>query len=251
MRIYNAIQNVKVIKEFYDKIKQPIYVLISYYYLNGQAVKLTQTYKNMIESLYLDSGAYSAAKSGVVITTDQYGYFLKNHGHHFDQYFNLDDQFDNPYHNWENQVVLENQLPPGAKKPIPVVHDKDAYKEFESYVDLGYDYIAFGSNTYKIKPVLDKVKENHPKIKIHLFGTTSRSLLMKYKPDSADSAGFIHNALFGSVYYLAPNGKEYNIYLGAKNRDPNSKKGGKAVHINNFPYKVDLNILYGASFNTD
>jgi len=38
-----------------------------------------------------------------------------------------------------NQLYLEEQLPKGSKRPIPVIHDKiDPLKEFKEYVDSTY-----------------------------------------------------------------------------------------------------------------
>ena len=109
-------------------------------------IRLTEEYRSMINELYLDSGAFSVAGGRSKITVTEYSKYLKLFGDRFDQYFNLDDQFDNPDHNQHNQQYLEENLPEGTKKPIPVVHDNnDPFAEFSYYVDLGHNYIAIGS----------------------------------------------------------------------------------------------------------
>ena len=45
------------------------------------------------------------------------------YGHLFDAVFNFDDKFDDPEHNWGNQVSLEKGLAGTGITPIPVCHD--------------------------------------------------------------------------------------------------------------------------------
>ena len=59
MKIFAAIVDAETVRMFYDKTGIKLIYLISYHYLKGQAYKLTNEYRNMIKSLYLDSGAYS------------------------------------------------------------------------------------------------------------------------------------------------------------------------------------------------
>jgi len=59
MILYNAIDSVEIVKHFYDLTQRKLNVLISYVYLKGNAIKVTSTYRDMIDNLCLDSGAYS------------------------------------------------------------------------------------------------------------------------------------------------------------------------------------------------
>ena len=61
----------------------------------------------MINELYLDSGAFSVAGGRSKISVTEYCKYLKLYGDQFDQYFNLDDRFDDPAHNQSNQVYLD------------------------------------------------------------------------------------------------------------------------------------------------
>ena len=65
MKIFPAIQNAKIVRDFFEKTGVKLNVLISYQYLNGQANKLVKDYRDMINLLYLDSGAYTANKGKV------------------------------------------------------------------------------------------------------------------------------------------------------------------------------------------
>ena len=62
MKIVNAIENANIIPLLYEKTKTKINVLMSYHLLKGNAYKLTKVYRDMIDSLYLDSAAYSVSK---------------------------------------------------------------------------------------------------------------------------------------------------------------------------------------------
>ena len=148
MKIFIAIDDAETVRMFYEKTGIKLNYLISYYYLEGQAYKLTEKYRHMIDELFLDSGAYSVAMGKSKITITEYLQFLKLYGDRFDEYFNLDDDFYDPAHNQWNQHYLEENLPPGAKKPIPVVHDNtDPFGEFEIYAQMGHTFIAIGSTT--------------------------------------------------------------------------------------------------------
>ena len=119
MKLFAAINEVEVIRKFYEKTEIKLNYLISYFYLDGQAYRITDVYRDMINKLYLDSGAFSVAGGRSKITVTEYSKYLKLYGDRFDQYFNLDDRFDDPDHNQYNQQYLEEHLPPDVKKPIP------------------------------------------------------------------------------------------------------------------------------------
>ena len=55
MKLYAAIAFADTVRMFYEKTGLKINYLISYAYLKGQAYKLFHEYKNMYESLILDS----------------------------------------------------------------------------------------------------------------------------------------------------------------------------------------------------
>lgn len=220
MKIFVAVVDAETVKAFYDKTHRKLNVLVSYFYLKGNAHKLTKTYRNMIKDLYLDSGAYSVFTKRSKISLSEYARYLKRYSHHYTATFNLDDKFDNPEHNKRNLRYLQTFVGERNRWPIPVVHDpEDPFGEFEDYVNQGYDYVAIGSTSKKTEEVLDKAKSKYPKVKIHLFGSMDRNILHKYRPYSADSATWGHAAGFGSIYYWdSDENKEYKIYMGGRDR---------------------------------
>ena len=234
MKIFASIVTADTVKDFYSITKVKLNYLISYAYLKGQANMLTNEYRSMIDSLYLDSGAYSAATGRANITVSEYQTYLKLYGSLFDQYFNLDDDFDNPSHNQWNQDFIAKGLPRGAKKPIPVVHDNDSpFAEFSLYVDLGYDYIAIGSTTKIPTPVFEKILKRYPKVKIHIFGRLDLDELKQYKPYSADAATWAHAAMNGNLlFWDAEDEKVERISVGGRD-----KSGGSPVHFKSYKKK--------------
>jgi hypothetical protein len=237
MKIFNSIGDAKIIPLFYEKTKQKLNVLVSYPYLNGSAHKLAVEYRNMIDSLFLDSGAFSEGNKRFIPSVAEYGHFIARYGNRFDAFFNLDDEFDNPDHNFENQVFLEKQVGSESRKPIPVIHDvEDPYGEFKTYVKQGHDFIAIGSNKKVPDEVMKKIGKKYPNVKLHLFGKLSRKTMFKFKPFSADASTWAKSGALGSVHYWdAKDGKEWRINLEAK-----EKTAGKNINFDDFPHKKEF-----------
>ncbi|MFA5617791.1 MAG: hypothetical protein WDK95_13190, partial [Syntrophorhabdaceae bacterium] len=221
-----------MIPKFFDKTGILLNILIAYVYLKGNSFKLTDTYRRMINLLYLDSGAYSVYKGASNIGSYGYRRYLTRYGDKFDSCFNLDDRFDNPDHNFVNQIYLEDNP---STVPVPVVHDNiDPFREFEIYVAQGHTFVAIGSaGSSALKDrLLTQAKEKYPDVKIHLFGDLDRKLLEKHRPYSADSASWAHQAgMGGGIYYWRPSeNKSYRYNIGARE----SVKGSQHIKLSPF-----------------
>jgi len=234
MKIFAALDDAETVRKFYDKTGIKLNYLISYFYLDGQAYRLTDEYSGMINELYLDSGAYSVATGRSKISVTEYLKYLKLFGDRFHQYFNLDDRFDNPEHNQHNQKYLEDNLPQTAKKPIPVVHDNtDPFGEFSIYVNLGHDFIAIGSTINIPDETMTRIKNTFPGVKIHLFGKIALRELETGYYYSADSTTWSDAAGFGDILYWDPDEKEFHkIYMGSTDR-----RDGESDHYRRFAKK--------------
>lgn len=208
MEMVQAITTADTVPMFYDKTGIKLNIMISYAYQQGNISDLVKRYRSMIKLLYLDSGAYSAFTGKTIIDIDEYGIFLKKFGHYFDYVFSLDDSLDDWQHNNDNQMHLESILKDKPFKPIPVVHDPDdPFSEFFMYVNEGHTYIALGSMGARKKiplDVLGKIRKEHPDIRVHMFGNMNMDMLKKYRPYSADSAGWAHQGGYGAIYYWIP-----------------------------------------------
>ena len=243
MYIFCAITDADMVPKFFDKTGISLNILIAYPYLKGQSFKLTDTYRRMINRLYLDSGAYSVfmGKS----TIDVYGYFhyLNSYGRKYNGCFNLDDRFDDPDHNLLHQLYLERGLLNTDTLPIPVVHDNiNPFEELEMYAGMGHSYIAIGSSgSAAMKDqLLTQAKEKYPDIKIHLFGDLDRNILKKHRPFSADSASWAHQAGVGAInYWRSSENKGYSYNTGEKDSAksiPHIKRSPFWQEIRSFVY---------------
>ncbi len=246
MKVFAALDDAETVRMFYDKTGEKLNYLISYYYLDGQAYRLTQEYRNMINELYLDSGAYSVATGRSKISITEYLKYLKLYGNQFTQYFNLDDRFEDAEHNKQNQKYLEDNLPEDAKNPIPVVHDnEDPLSEFSEYADLGHDYIAIGSTINIPLETMNRIKERYPDVRIHIFGKTALKDLVPVKPYSADSTTWSEAAKFGEILYWDPDEKKFHkIYMGSTER-----RDTESDHYKNFSKKDKVAAFLKDTFN--
>jgi hypothetical protein len=249
MNLFQAVASIKAVPLFYRKTGRKLHVLVSYAYQEGNLSKLTKTYKSAIHDLYLDSGAYTVFTGRKKISLKEYLIFLRKYGDLFTERFSLDDRFDNAYHNLLNQQDLEEALKDKAWKPIPVIHDfVDPYGEFEMYVDYGYAYIALGSMGARKKiplKILEKIRTNYPDIKIHMFGSLNLDMLKTYRPYSADSAGWMHQAgKGGSIsYWRASENEGYTYNMGGVDSEASAKK-----HIKKSPFYPEIEQFWAECF---
>jgi len=255
MIIYQAIDSADVIKHFYEVTGKRIKlnVLISYIYLAGNAVKVTKTYRDMIDNLCLDSGAYSVFTKKVNISVTEYLAYIKRYGDLFTTVFTLDDKFDDPEHNLRNQNFLERGLEGKNWKPVPCIHDAgDPMGEIQTYIDQGHNYIALGSLGIREKisaKVMEDVKEKFPDVRFHLFGSLNRETLFRYRPFSADASSWAAEAGKSCIYYWDElDQKEYSIDLESRIKK-DKKSSGKNVFYSTFHHREELNTFLLNTFN--
>jgi hypothetical protein len=249
MKLFQVVAHANTIPLFYGKTERKLNILISYAYQEGNLSKLTKTYRPMIDDLFLDSGAYSVFTGTKKISKKEYILILRKYGDLFTERFSLDDKFDDSYHNLLNQLDLEEALKDKKWKPIPVIHDfDDPYGEFEMYVDYGHTYVALGSMGAKKKIPLDilgKIRTNYPDIKIHMFGTLNLEMLKAYRPYSADSAGWAHEAgRGGSIsYWRASENEGYTYNMGGVESGASEKN-----HIKKSPFYEEIEQFWTERF---
>ena len=244
MKIFNVITDAEIIPMFYETTKIKLNVMVSYPYCKGNVYKLAVEYRDMIDELYLDSGAFPAQKGKVTITVSEYRRFIRRYGHYFNAVFTLDDNFTNPDHNFNYQAYLEEALADSDKRPVPVIHDeKNPFEEFETYVEQGHDYIAIGSNKKLSDKVFEKIREKFPGVNIHMFGNLNRKMLFGHNPYSADASTWANQAGMGSIYYWDPNdSRDYLINLGGRE---------KKDDFNSFKHKAELESFLSEKFGYD
>jgi hypothetical protein len=154
-------------------------------------------------SVFLDSGAFSASRKGEPIKVDDYIQFIKENEESFDIYANLDVIGDWKA-TWANQIKMEK----AGLSPLPVHHLEDP-DECLNWC-LEYDYFALGGVAGGLgkqdrERFFDKcwgkiVDENgYPKSKVHGFGVASPELIKKYPWYSIDTSSWVAYGRYGIV----------------------------------------------------
>lgn len=242
VNIFHVINNANIIPYYHRITGKKINALCAYNYLPGNTLKLTTKYRQCINGLLLDSGAYSTTTGKANVNVSEYRRFVHQFGGWFDGCINFDNDFSCPENNFCNQVYLEEDLP---KKLIPVIHDyKDPIGEFRMYADAEYDYIAIGSN-YKLKDTIyEKIEQEYPHVKVHILGKIDRKLLKKHRPYSCDSASYALAAGYGNIFYWdSKNKQEHRIYL-----EERENKNKKIKKYSTFDLKEELDTFLYDTF---
>jgi len=156
--------------------------------------------------LFLDSGAFSAKTQGVVIDIKEYIAFIKENIDVIGVYANLD-VIGDAKASYINQKIMERE----GLHPIPVYHSGEDEKWLTKYLDAGYEYIALGGmvkgSASALKSWLDHIWDNYlidsvtrlPKVKVHGFGLTSLSLMLRYPWYSVDSTSWVMTSRMGGI----------------------------------------------------
>lgn len=211
--------------------------LWTYYWLIKDKGKMAGT--NKVE-LFLDSGAYSAWSQNQPINIDDYIEFIKENIEVIDVYANLD-VIGSAEGTWENQRIMED----AGLSPLPTYHYGEDEKWLLRYLNKGYDYLALGGmvpiNTRDLIPWLNGLFSKYlcdpkgmPKVKVHGFGLTSLSLMLRYPWWSVDSTSWVVTGRLGSIYIPRRRKGEW-IYnenswkIAVSNRSPNKKEAGQHI----------------------
>ena len=159
-----------------------VYILRSFY---GSKKTDCPLYCN---GVFLDSGAFSALRSGVDIDLNVYIDFLKEHSSAFDVYANLD-----VIGNAKATLINQKKMDAVGLTPIPTFHYGENFKYLELYIK-NYPYIALGGMVpLQRGPALSTwldvcwKKIGKAKIKVHGFGLTDLELMQSYPWYSVDS----------------------------------------------------------------
>ncbi|KKP77707.1 MAG: BcepGomrgp31 [candidate division WS6 bacterium GW2011_GWF1_35_23] len=222
--------------------------LHSYFHLSETKGQLM---KEQID-LFLDSGAFSAFTQGIQIDIEEYIQFIKEHKDYLQVYANLD-VIGDPVGTWRNQKIMEES----GLNPLPCFHYGEDKKWLRRYLDKGHDYIAFGGmvpiSTNNLRIWLDDLFANYisdkngfPIIKVHGFGLTSLSLMLRYPWYSVDSTSWVMTGRMGSIYVPKyKNGTwvydENSWKICVSTKSPSKNEAGK--HIDTFTPKIKEIIL--------
>lgn len=170
---------------------------------------------------FLDSGAFSAWAKGEQINLNEYIQFCQEHLDILDLIANLDvipgspgetpteqEKEEAARRSYENyHTMLDAGLP--ADRLIPCFHHGERWEWLEKYKEET-DYIALGGiakiQTTKRHAWLDDCfrrvidKNGMPQYKIHGFGVTGFTTMLRYPWYSVDSTSWVNISRFGSIF---------------------------------------------------
>lgn len=138
---------------------------------------------------------------------DAYAAFVKKYKIGIDYYANVD-VIPEPVLSWRNLKYLEDKH---QLTPVPVVHYTTDLKWLQKHMDAGYKFIALGglvgsSAKEECRLWLDKAfqmvcdtPDRKPKVKIHGFGVTNYTLLLRYPWYSVDSTSWTKVGAYGGI----------------------------------------------------
>lgn len=193
----------------------------------------------MYSNVFIDSGCFSADRSGKPIDLDAYMTFLHNVRDKITLYANLDVIGDWKA-SWENQKIMESE----GLTPLPVHHLEDPMKCLNWCLEYKYfalGGVAGGATTKDRINFFNKCwdiicdEEGYPKSKVHGFGMASPSLVYKYPWFSIDTSSWVAYGRFGIVILpkIKQNTYDYSVSpVKIFVTDKSTKKGKDGVHYN-------------------
>lgn len=184
------------------------YYLESYHYVHRQAYVDKMRADGV--KVFLDSGAFSAFTKGVDVNMRAYCDYIQR---------NMDiieivdgalcasvlDGIGDPLLTWQNQIAMEKM----GVRPLPCFHYGEDERYLEWYI-ANYDYITLGGmvpiSTPQLIQWLDRIWDKYltdssgrPRLKVHGFGLTAHSLMMRYPWYSVDSSSWVQIAANGNI----------------------------------------------------
>jgi len=166
-------------------------VLISYY---GLKELKTPSFTN---SLFLDSGAFSAWNKNISIDVKEYIDFIFKNKHKIDIYASLDD-----IESYRNSLNNYNIMEKAGLSPLPCFHIGEPLWILNKYL-LKTNYIALGGiakrNTNDRVSWLDKIFSEYKNVQFHGFGIQNRKILSRYPWHTVDASSAHVMARFGGI----------------------------------------------------
>ena len=160
--------------------------------------------------IIVDSGAYTAWKTGDSINLADYISFIKTNSHLIDSYINLDiipsrSEWRTKYIERAAQQSYDNQqrMKAAGLSPIPVFHPGEDFDRLKRYLADGEPKIALSvkGNQYKAMKWLDDcftIIGTHP-VRVHGLGTNSVAILHEHPFETVDASTWLIQSGDGQV----------------------------------------------------
>lgn len=209
----------------WDWENRPISILVSFAWLDWW--RSFRPYYRAPASLMLDSGAFSAHKSGKTISIDEL--IVEAQKPEWDEAVALD-VIGDPDGSHRN---AEYMLSKGCSKAMPVFHFGDPWDHLLDYaarwpkVGLGG---MVGVNTKKLLPWIEQCFARTWPKKLHSFGRCEDDVLVRFPFHSADTATWVIGPMFGRVPQRG-GGAVRTKKLGSKNISRENMTHGRHAYL--------------------
>lgn len=188
---------------------EKIPVLFSYAYVKpGMMALLTKPEVHKNFDIVVDSGAFTAFKSGKVITLDEYIKFIRELPFPVERYFTLD-SIGNVETTLKNYDILCKE----GLEPIPIFTRGDTKRNFDYYyASRGLVGIGGIAGTNGCKDYLIDLYETGiiTGKKVHWLGFHIHDFLLHYKPFSCDTSSWASGSRFARGWYYY--NRKYRIF---------------------------------------
>lgn len=187
-------------------------ILMSYFYLaqKKSIVELLEFIKGVEKPedsiFFLDSGAYSAWKSGKKVNLWAYLDFIKKY-HHFFTHVVCLDVIDNPVLSEVNHRIMQEELKGMGLIIMPVFHSGEPYSVLDYMVEKNYKYIGISPNNNWFEgqkrqwlgQVFSRWDFDQLGIHTHGFGYQSLEGVQRYPLTTCDAATWNLAAGYGRI----------------------------------------------------
>lgn len=166
--------------------------LVSYYWLNQLKEEKIESFLSSKDRglFFLDSGAYSAWKSGVKINLFDYIAFVNKWKRYFTHVVCLD-VIDNPINSEVNHLIMREMIE--GVEIIPVFHSGESFAVLNYFLEKDYSYIGISPNNGWGIPAkrnwMKRVSHYHLP-QTHGFGYTEQGL-SRFSLTTADSTSWM------------------------------------------------------------
>lgn len=182
--------------------EQKLNLLVAYPYMSKQVIQQIKENKDAIRFV-LDSGAFTAWKSGKPIALDDYCRFLDSLPFEPWRYFALD-VIGDPHASMKN---YETMLKRGYK-PVPIFTRGEDPSVLDDYYKTS-DVVGIGGlvGTPGNKGFVNGIMRHVAGRKVHWLGFTSINYVKQYKPYMCDSSSWESGARYATINLYLGNGK--------------------------------------------
>jgi len=184
--------------------------------------RLLKFFERGEDGFFIDSGAFSAHRRGIVVDVDAYIDFLNR----YDEHIRIAAQVDTipgrfgevktpgqlaeaPRLSWENYLYMRPKLK-SPEKLLPIFHQGESFEWLETILafEPKIQYMGVSPSNDRteaekeawMREVYEVIRHSpNPEVKTHAFGMTNMRLMEMFPLTSADSTTWLMNGVYGNI----------------------------------------------------